>query len=493
MRKRQVIFLDLLFVSIIVILLAFSYLSYIRINNLRVASEWVNHSNEIKLRLNAAMVYVLDAETGQRGYLLTGDPSYEEQYRNALEKADAELSKAAHLTSENQLQQKRILHLRTLFRQRFAALYETLLAYSAHTDYTFHIRSGKVLTDSIRDEIKELTDGEDHLLVNRIKVKDHANALTPVLVLAFSIIAVGLVIIAYIRLRREIHLRLFAQNSEATIRRLQTETMHLATTLERKVEERTDELQKKNISLENINNELLSFNYVASHDLQEPLRKIRAFISRIKDTGEPFSETTSRYFDRIDDAALRMQKLIEALISYSRANNTEDDFETCDLNVIVAQVNEELKDEIELKQASIKSDDLPVLRVIPMQFHQLFTNLLSNALKYSRTDIKPEINITAEVVNNTRDLKKDVYLPHARYWKISIKDNGIGFEKDYEDKIFELFQRLHGKNEFEGTGIGLAICRKIMQNHDSYIFAEGVPNKGATFNIYFPITYYESV
>src|SRR5690606_949422 len=120
-------------------------------------------------------------------------------------------------------------------------------------------------------------------------------------------------------------------------------------------------------------------------------------------------------------------------------------------------------------------------------------NIISNAIKYSKPTENPYVKITSTLLNNPGDVKKGVYLPHARYWKISFSDNGIGFEKDYEEKIFELFQRLHGKNEFEGTGIGLAICRKIMQNHDGYIFAESAPGKGATFSIYFPMTSYESV
>jgi signal transduction histidine kinase len=117
--------------------------------------------------------------------------------------------------------------------------------------------------------------------------------------------------------------------------------------------------------------------------------------------------------------------------------------------------------------------------------HQLFINLIANAVKYARTDVPPKITITSQLIN-VEDIKKPVYLHHKSYWKIAFEDNGIGFESQYEDKIFELFQRLHGKNEFEGTGIGLAICKKIVQNHNGYIFAEGRPGKGATFLIYLP-------
>ncbi len=493
MRKRQVFFLDMLFVCIIIILVAFSYISYLRIQNLKIASYWVNHSNEIKLGLNEALTFLLDAESGQRGYILTNDKTYERQFTNALSDADTELEKAIQLTNDNPIQQKKVIHLRKLFHKRFKWLNQTLNSYKKNVDVRQMIAGGKILTDSIRKEVNLLSSHEDDLLISRIREKDHANALTPLLVLAFSIIAVILITMAYIRLRREIRLRVSAQDSEAMIRKLQEQTVALATTLERKVDERTSELLQKNIALENMNDELLSFNYVASHDLQEPLRKIRAFISRISESGEQLSARNAAHFERIDNAALRMQRLIEALISYSRANNTDEDYIAVDLNQLLAETKADLRETIDEKKAVIKSDELPVLRVIPSQFQQLFTNLLINSLKYAKSDVNPEIIITSEIINNTRDLKKDVYLPHARYWKISFSDNGIGFEKDYEDKIFELFQRLHGKNEFEGTGIGLAICRKIMQNHDGYIFAEGSPGVGATFNIFFPITYYESV
>ena len=297
--------------------------------------------------------------------------------------------------------------------------------------------------------------------------------------------AIFLVIFAYLKMRAETSLRLDAQIRENTSRQMQEESERINHLLEQKVNERTEELQRQNISLENMNEELISFNYVASHDLQEPLRKIQAFTGRILDGDEPFSETTRDYFNRITNAAARMQKLLEALISYSRANNIDDDFIETDLNELMEEVKSDIHETIEEKHAVIKNNGLPTLKIIPTQVHQLFLNLVANSLKYAREDIAPNITITSQLIN-VEDIKKPVYLHRKSYWKIAFEDNGIGFESQYEDKIFELFQRLHGKTEFEGTGIGLAICRKIAQNHDGYIFAEGRPGEGATFLIYLP-------
>lgn len=246
-------------------------------------------------------------------------------------------------------------------------------------------------------------------------------------------------------------------------------------------------LEAKNIELENQNAELASFSYIASHDLQEPLRKIQAFTSRILDKeNHKLSESGKDYFERISDAASRMQKLIEALLNYSRTNTTEITLEATDLNFVLEDVKKDLQELIRRKKAVIHADHLPTLNIVSLQFHQLFSNIISNAIKYSKPNVPPYIKITTSVVPAS-EVKDEAPLSKSKYWKISITDNGIGFDQQYEPKVFELFQRLHGKKEFEGTGIGLAICKKIMQNHKGIINAIGTPGVGATFNIYLPV------
>ena len=246
------------------------------------------------------------------------------------------------------------------------------------------------------------------------------------------------------------------------------------------------DLEAKNFELSQSNTELASFTYIASHDLQEPLRKIQTFSSRILEREfENFSASTKDYFQRITGASRRMQNLISALLDYSRANTSEIVYVRTDLNTIIDEIKSNLNELIEEDNVIIKTSALPTLKVIPLQFNQLFSNIIMNAIKYKKEDTDVIINISGEVVS-AGEIKTQTSFTSDKYWKIKISDNGIGFEQEFANKIFELFQRLHGKSEYEGTGIGLAICKKIVQNHHGFIEAIGEPGIGSTFNIYLP-------
>jgi PAS domain S-box-containing protein len=246
------------------------------------------------------------------------------------------------------------------------------------------------------------------------------------------------------------------------------------------------DLEKKNIALIQSNTELASFAYIASHDLQEPLRKIQTFSTRIlQKEFNNLSETGKDHFSRLQMTAMRMQNLIEDLLSYSRTNTVERIFVKTDLNMLVEEVKEELKDEIKQKGATMEVGDLGAIPVIPFQFRQMMQNLISNSLKFSRTDRAPALEIKSEYGPGEK-FNVDKILPKKRYCHLSIKDNGIGFEQQYKDKIFDLFQRLHGRTEYVGTGIGLAIVKKIVDNHNGFISANSELNQGATFDIYLP-------
>ncbi len=269
---------------------------------------------------------------------------------------------------------------------------------------------------------------------------------------------------------------------------------HFMQELEKKVFERTQSLNYANLALkqsvselEQTNAELASFNYIASHDLQEPLRKIIAFSKRIEDVEMgTLSETSRDYFTRIIQAASRMQNLIDAFLSYSQTSNPRAEMRNTDLSNILDEVKNELSDIMEQKRVSLKSHALPSVTGIPIQIQQLFTNLIGNAIKYKRPDLDPEIEIWSEKVKGM-NLEIEGVDKNTDYWKINIKDNGIGFEQVHENQIFELFQRLHSRQEFEGTGIGLAICKKIMRNHQGFISALGKSGSGAVFSMYFPV------
>lgn len=247
------------------------------------------------------------------------------------------------------------------------------------------------------------------------------------------------------------------------------------------------ELEQKNSELEKMNQELQSFAYISSHDLQEPLRKIQTFATLILEKEfENLSDNGKDKFQRMQNAAQRMQTLINDLLSYSRTNIQERVFEKADLSKIVEEVIEDLKEEIEQKNATIENCENCEVNIIPFQFRQLLYNLVSNSLKFSNPKTPIVIKIQSKIIKgallNNKRLEED-----TNYCHIQISDNGIGFEQQYSSKIFEVFQRLHGKLEYTGTGIGLAIVKKIVDNHNGIITATGEKNKGATFNIYIPV------
>lgn len=246
-------------------------------------------------------------------------------------------------------------------------------------------------------------------------------------------------------------------------------------------------LEERNRELEQSIKELESFNQVASHDLQEPLRKIQTFISRLNEKERAnISETGKEYLSKIESSANNMRMLIDDLLLFSRTNKAEEVFDKSDLNQLLEKATQELAQNIEEKNAVIKAVILPELHVIPFQIQQLFSNLIGNALKYSKPGISPLITIDCEklAANEYPDFIKDT---RKKYYKISISDNGLGFEQQYAEKIFILFNRLYQKSEYPGTGIGLSICKKIAENHSGYITAEGKPGIGATFSVFLPV------
>lgn len=257
--------------------------------------------------------------------------------------------------------------------------------------------------------------------------------------------------------------------------------------LEKEVSARTKELEQNNLDLEKMNKELQSFAYISSHDLQEPLRKIQTFATQIiAKESQNLSAVGKDKFQRMQKAAQRMQTLINDLLSYSRTNIQERVFEKTALSTIVEEVREDLKEELEQKQGRIESDDKCELNIIPFQFRQLLYNLVSNSLKFSKPDVLPVIVIKSKQAKG-KQLNNEALSSETKYCHISISDNGIGFEPQYSQKIFEVFQRLHGRDQYNGTGIGLAIVKKIVENHNGIITASGEQNKGATFDLYIPI------
>lgn len=256
------------------------------------------------------------------------------------------------------------------------------------------------------------------------------------------------------------------------------EQKEFAGELERRVRERTYELEKSNSELE-------QFVYVTSHDLQEPLRKIRMFSELLKGSWKDMDEKAQQHLAKVSNTAERMSSLLKELLNFTQLSR-EELFELTDLNAVVSKVLLDLELVITQKEATVTVEALPVLEAVPVQMQQLFYNLISNALKFSKPGEPPVVRISA----HTADVELIARYPHLHedqlYYEIVVEDNGIGFEQGYADQIFHIFQRLHTRTEYSGTGIGLALCKKVVTNHYGVIFAQGKKGCGAAFHVLLP-------
>jgi signal transduction histidine kinase/CHASE3 domain sensor protein len=598
MKYLKIVLSDLLFVWLGLLLLISFYFLYQQINRLSESERWVNNSNEVKLKLEQILSSVKDAETGQRGYLLSHDSIFLEPYAIATDQFQNEISELKSMLDDSQEQRNEVERIRELGVKRLDALNVLIYIDSrskkiGEQEYLPLLVHGKQIMDSLRFEVTKMMVHQDEILRKRIDERNMDNIITPLYAFVFFVLTLGVLIFSFLRIKRQLREQMILKkevdeskhfldsvldttpssivvyeaiteadrvidfkiihankNSEdlsvvysrfkvgstllqavpnakklgiyenfidvlqsgknlefdfdyenngvkrwykVALNKLNngiSASMTDITDIVKTSEELATanrKLERKNRQLEQSNQELASFSYVASHDLQEPLRKIQGFSNRIIEVeAEKFSATAKDYFERIISAANRMQNLIDALLNFSRTNTQDQVFEVTDLNIILNEVKIALKENIDDKQASFVTDVLPTIPVIPVQIHQLFLNLIGNAIKYNKPGVPPIVKISVDVVKTALDNGAELD-PAFSYWKISFEDNGIGFEQQYENKILELFQRLHGRTEYSGTGIGLAICKKIVQNHNGVIKAIGTPGVGAIFSIYFPV------
>jgi signal transduction histidine kinase len=254
--------------------------------------------------------------------------------------------------------------------------------------------------------------------------------------------------------------------------------------LEQRVVERTHELQEMNQALEASNHELQQFASVASHDLKEPLRKIQLFGTILRDRHLGNNPDALQYMERVVNSSERMTRLINDLLKYSRLS-ADKAFEPVDVNATINEILSDLELSVQDKQAAITVEQIPVLQAIPGQLRQALQNIISNALKFTRPGVIPAIQVKGERVEK-KEFESAV-AADGSYCRITISDNGIGFNELYLPKIFNLFQRLHGSEAYEGTGIGLAIAKKVVEKHQGIISAHSIENEGATFVMVLPM------
>jgi signal transduction histidine kinase len=449
------------FAFAIVLLIGMSIGSYRSTTSLLNTDRLVTHTQEVIEELNALLASVKDAESAQRGYIITGNQAYLEPYGAAPSRVDQSLKRLRELTRDNPEQQHRMDILEPLTRRRLEVLQRGVVlrqdqGIEAASRWT-QSDVGKDLMDQVRQTVEAMKDTENRLLQNREELSRAAARRTLIILPLGGAIATIITLLAYFANRRELARRRLAE----------------------------DQAQAFTAELERSNRELQDFAFVASHDLQEPLRKFQAFGDRLRSKyGEAISAEGRDYLERMMNAARRMHILINDLLTFSRVTTKGQPFAQVDLNQVAREVLIDLEERIQDTGGQVEVGDLPTIDADALQMRQLLQNLIGNALKFHRAGQPSEVRLDSHTtVGPTQNGRG----PLAGEWyEIEVADNGIGFEEKYLDRIFTPFQRLHGRQEYEGTGMGLAVCRRIVERHGGEITARSQPGKGTTFLVTLP-------
>lgn len=451
--------------SVLVLLIGF-VLSYNRLKKQATAANAVSNTQLSKFKLNDVFSHLLKAETAQRGYLLTADTRFLSDYNFSRRQIPQLLVEIKTLITDNSEQNYRLKSASLLFQTRLHYL-ETTVSFSGKMSKPYldtMLLKGRAITHELDSIIDGMIGAENVLLMQRIKKKENEENRTSFFILIFSTVSIGILLYSYFNLKKK------------TVAN---------TVLERKVDERTKEikllnetLQQQNVELKRKHEELSSFTFIANHDLREPLRKIELYSNELLESEESHWAEGKMLVQKNLQNVKRMKELLEDIFVYTMTA-TVSEVKLTDLNKTVAASVEKLHELVAEKKAIIELGQLPFIKAVPYQMEQLFSNLLSNSLKYSEKDEKPCIKIKAEKEKGTDGIV---------YWKITFADNGIGFDEAYKEKIFEMFKKLHPKHQYPGTGVGLAICRKIVENHKGTITASSKNGEGAIFTIILPET-----
>jgi signal transduction histidine kinase len=428
----------------------------------------VAHTKDVLASIDRVMIAVLSAESSQRGFLLTKQDPYFHNYQRRREDANAYLREMDHLISDNGVQRKNWEALSSAVSERFSRLDTTLESFrqnpSLRDQMTSELAEGTRMMRRIRAAINVMTIEENRLMAHRAETQKKTE-----LFVAFSFAAGFLANMALLYWAYQL-LRAYAKRRDSADLEIRT----LNAELERRVTERTSELQAANLHLSRSNDDLTRFAYIASHDLQEPLRTIGSYAGLLgRRYDSQLDEQARRYIGFMIDGAKRMQTLVQDLLAYSRAGTQPLHCTSTELSGVVKQAIENLQASISEKNATVTIANLPSITIDPMKMTLVFQNLIGNALKFGRDNVPVAIHVTATRANNAA--------------VVTVQDNGIGFEGEYADKIFVVFQRLHSLGTYPGNGIGLAICKRIVEAHGGKIWANSKPNQGSTFFVSLPL------
>jgi len=463
-----------------IVLIIIGVVTYRSVQTLIATNEAVVHTQEVLVGLQEIKSSILQTETDARGFLLTGDPAFEAAYRSHLSNVPLQISSLKEKTADNESHRERFVKLEEAARSRLDLLDEYVKrrqVLGATVIPEGGVAEGKSRMDRLAARLNDIAEAETSLLQTRLaESRRSGRQLSLTVILAVSSLA-ALIGLVFFLANRDIR---FRRTNEEKLRAARDE-------LEDRVRERTLELTASNLELERSNRELQDFAFVASHDLQEPLRKISAFGDRLLTVQGPKFDAQGRdYLERMQNAAGRMHTLINDLLTFSRVTTKAQPFEPTDLRAIALDVVGDLETTIEEAGGSVTVGHLPVIDADPLQMRQLFQNLIANALKFRKEDVPPAVSLDSEEFESgpVDDSDQD----GVRMARIRIRDNGIGFDEKYLDRIFTPFQRLHGRDEYEGTGIGLAVCRKIVERHGGSLTAESTPGEGSSFIATLPST-----
>jgi signal transduction histidine kinase len=474
-KKKRIYNWPLLgFLSFASLLLALSLLSSNQFEKQKNSSNWVTHTYEVKIKLQLLLNGIRDAESNSRGYFLTSDSMFSKQYLQSVAAIPAQLNALQSIIYDNREEEAYLKSIRLLAERRLSELNLAFQGFRVISRISLNqlLIRGKYFSDIVTSQVQHMQDFEDRLLDERFSNWEKQERVASQINLFLSLFSFIILIASFLSMLNERDQR---HRSEIN-----------AELLEERVRERTVEIEYKNKALfsqneelEKRNEELSSFNFIVNHDLKEPLRKIRIFYDRIEDIeGEDFSPAARVYFKKINESITRMQRLLHDVDAYSTLNIAEK-LRMVDLDAVMEKALNMLEDDIQIRNALVEYSSLPKLYAISEQMEQLFGNLLSNALIFSRKEVQPVISVRAEKITSDKD-------PFQTFWKISFSDNGIGFDKYNKENMFRVFKKLHQGAEYSGTGMGLAICKKIVENHHGTIMADSVVDQGTTITVYLP-------
>jgi signal transduction histidine kinase len=448
--------------SACLVLLVVARLTYTTLARNATDREWVSHTLTVLDKLNDLQFEIGNAEDNQRGFLLTSNSIDFDSYQSALAQIPVTLLVIRHLTSDNLSQQAKVNRLEANVSARLTVLREGIDTRDRDglpvAQALISTGFGRELMNSIRVDIGRMKDEENQLLAIRNGEVDFTTRRAKLFIIVGEALGFCFLLIAGAIVQQEMTKR---RQIEQEIRRLNTD-------LERRVADRTRELATRSQDLERSNIELQQFAYVASHDLQEPLRTISSFTQLLaKRYREQLDDKAREFIDFAVDGCKRMQTLINDLLAFSRVGSGSKSLEPTRCDAVLDRALRNLRVAIQESRARIERAPLPVVMADEVQLAQLFQNLIGNAIKFHGQE-PPHIQISGR--------------RHDAFWTISIRDNGIGISPEHSDRIFVIFQRLHTSAQYSGTGIGLAVCKKIAERHGGSISVQPAPGGGSIFS-----------